>query len=273
VSVGLVLVRVVRVVRADQRDAEILGQAQQIGHDPALDRQPVIHDLGEVVLLAEDVLELGCGRACGVVLPESQPGLDLTGRATRRRDEALAVRLKKLAVHAGLEVLALEARERAQPEEVVHALGALTPHGHVGVGTGTGDVVALLIRGTPCHARLVAAVRPRGDVGLEADDRFHARIVGRVVELEGREGVAVIGDGDGRHAVIGGRLRHRVDLGSTVQHRVLAVHVQVYEGVGCHVFESTSGRRRRHFGMGSTSSLRASATEIGNRGIDRCRGC
>ncbi len=144
VSVCLVLVRIVRVVGADERDVEIFRELQQVAHDAALDGESVIHDLGEVVLFAEDVLEFGSGGARGVILPEAQAGLDLAGRTPGRRDQTLTVLLEQFTVHARLEVITLDARERTQPEQVVHALGALTPHGHVGVGTGSGDVVALL---------------------------------------------------------------------------------------------------------------------------------
>ncbi len=87
--VGLVLMRVVRVVGGDQRDVEVFREPQQIGHHAPLDRQSVVHDLGEVVLLAEQVLELGRGGARGVVLPETQARLDLTGRAAGGRDRPL----------------------------------------------------------------------------------------------------------------------------------------------------------------------------------------
>jgi hypothetical protein len=69
VSVGLVLVRVVRVVGRDERDVEVLREADEVGHHAPLDRQAVVHDLGEVVLLAEDVLELRSGRAAASYCP------------------------------------------------------------------------------------------------------------------------------------------------------------------------------------------------------------
>ena len=125
VTAGVVLVGVVQIVGADQRDAEVLGDPQQIRHHAAFDRQPVIHDLGEVVLFAEELLELRGRRSCGVVLAETQTGLHLARRAAGRGDQALAVFLQQLAVHAGLEVVALDARPRREPEEVVHALGRL----------------------------------------------------------------------------------------------------------------------------------------------------
>ena len=45
--------------------------------------EPVVHDLGEVVLLAEDVLELGGGRARLVVLAEPQARLHLAATGSR----------------------------------------------------------------------------------------------------------------------------------------------------------------------------------------------
>ena len=56
--------------------------------------EAVVHDLGEVVLLAEDVLELGRRGARGVVLAETQARLHLARGASGRRDEALAVGLR-----------------------------------------------------------------------------------------------------------------------------------------------------------------------------------
>ncbi|MDQ0612474.1 hypothetical protein QF046_000115 [Microbacterium sp. W4I4] len=220
-----------------------------------LDREAVVHDLGEVVLPAEDVLELRGRGPRRVVLAEAQARLDLAGRAARGGDQALAVGLQQLAVHARLEVVALEAGERAEPEEIVHPLRRLAPHRHVGVRAGAGDVVALLIRRSPRHTGLVAAVRARGDVRLEADDGFDPCGARRVVELEGREGVAVVGDGDRRHPVIGRGLGHRGDLRGTVQHGVFAVDMQVHEGVGCHA-----------------SSLRGSP-DTGDRCRDSREGC
>ena len=248
VSVGLVLVRVVRVIGRDERDVEVLREADEVGHHAPLDRQAVVHDLGEVVLLAEDVLELRSGRTSGVVLPQAQTCLHLSRRAAGRRDESLAVRLQQLPIHARLEVVPLHARQRAQPEEVVHPLRALAPHRHMGVRARSRDVIALLIGRAPRHSRLVAAVRARRHVRFQPDDGLHTGRLGRVVELERRECVAVVGDGDRRHPILGRGLRHGPDLGRSVEHRVLAVHVQMNEGVGCH-----------------TSSLRRPRTSSGGR--------
>jgi hypothetical protein len=51
----------------------------------------------------------------------------------------------------------------------------------------------------------------------------------------------VVGDRDRRHALILGLFDQRFDARGPVEHRVFAVHVQVYEGVGCHGSRLPSG--------------------------------
>ncbi len=106
-TVRVMLVCVVRVVGREERNIEVFRDPQQVGHHPTLDVETVIHDLGEVVLFAEDVLELRGGRARRIVLAQAQPGLHLAGGASGGRDQALRVGLQKLPVHAGLEVVPL----------------------------------------------------------------------------------------------------------------------------------------------------------------------
>ncbi len=85
------LVHVVQVVGGDQRHAELLGELEQVAHRAPLDLDAVVGDLGEEVLLAEDVLELRRGLARLVVLTEAQAGLHLAADAARGRDDALRV--------------------------------------------------------------------------------------------------------------------------------------------------------------------------------------
>ncbi len=239
VGVRLVGGDVVRVVGGQQRDVQLLGQAQQVLADLLLDGQAVVHQLQEVVLLAEDVL-VGAGRLDGLlVLPEPQPGLHLAGGAAGGGDDAGGVGGDQLAVHPGLHVVALHRRERGEPEEVPQAGGVLRPHGHVGVAAAAGDVLsALAVRagralaaGGPEHLLLVEA-RGRGDVRLDADDRLDAGLGGGVEELVGAEHVAVVTHRDGGHALSLRLGEELAVLRGPVQHRVLRVDVQVREAVG-----------------------------------------
>ncbi len=163
---------VVGVVGGDRWDAEVLAQAEQAFAHPLLDVDPVVHQLEEVVVLAEDRLEVA-GRLAGlVVVTDAQPGLDLARGAPGGGDQALGVLGEELAVGPGLVVEALHRRARGEPEQVVHALGALGEQGHVGVGARAGDVVVPTV--VPADPLLVEARGVGGEVGLHADDRLDA---------------------------------------------------------------------------------------------------
>ena len=87
----VVRVCIVQVVGGDERQVELLRQAQQIGHRATFDIDAVIHHLGEEILGAEDISEVGCGFHRLVVLSEPQSGLHLTAHASGGRDNALRV--------------------------------------------------------------------------------------------------------------------------------------------------------------------------------------
>jgi hypothetical protein len=235
VGLRVLLVRVVQVVGAQQRDAEVLRDGQERRPGLLLDRQAVIHDLGVEVLLAEDVLEVRRRLAGAVLLAGAQPHVDLARGAAGRGDEALAVALQQVAVEPRLAVLALEAGQRGDPEEVVHALRRPGQQRHVRVGSLAAVVpaVALLVEELVAEVER-RTVEPRAGrvVALHADDRLDAGLRGLLVEVVGTEDVAVVGHRQSRHARGGGGRRHLGQLGRAVQHRVLGVDVQVHERIG-----------------------------------------
>ena len=225
----VLLVDVVRVVGRDRRDAEVLAQAQQAVAHPGLDVEPVVHQLEEVVVLAEDRLEV-TGRLAGLlVVADAQPGLHLTGRAAGRGDQAVGVLGQQLAVDPGLVEEPLHRGARGEPEQVVHALGVLGPHRHVRVGARTGDVVVTAV--VPPHPLLVEARGVGRGVGLDADDRLDPGRLRLGPEVVGAEHVAVVGHRDRVHAQLGGALEHVSEAGGAVEHGVLGVHVEVDEPV------------------------------------------
>ena len=240
-GVSLVLGDVVRVIGDQQRNVQPLGQPQQVGSHLLLDRDTMVHQLAEVVLLAEDVLVGGRGLAGFLELPQTQSGLHLTRRTSGGGNDATGVLGHQFAVHAGLHVIALVRGQGGQPEQVVKPLRVLGPHRHVGVPTTSGDVLATLgVRITCVTGGSPEFLDPghtstRGDIGLDTDDRFDQRILVSVVllgdleELVGTEHVAVVGHGDRRHALTSHLGKKLLVAGSTIQHRVLSVSVKVDE--------------------------------------------
>jgi hypothetical protein len=81
----------VQVVGRQQRQLEVLGQPHEVLAGAPLDAVAVVHELGEVVLGAEDVAQLRRGLPGQVVLPQPQACLDLTADAAGGRDQPLAV--------------------------------------------------------------------------------------------------------------------------------------------------------------------------------------
>src|SRR5207244_4102241 len=78
---------------------------------------------------------------------------------------------------------------------------------------------------------LAFAVEPAlgGHVGLAADDRLDAGGGGLLVELDGAEQVAVVGDGHGRHAEGLRFLDQGVNLVGPVEETILSMNVEVDE--------------------------------------------
>ena len=196
---------VVGVVGGQQRDLQVLGQPQQAVADPVLDVEAVVHQLEEVVLPAEDVLEVGGGLAGGVVVAVAQVHLHLARGAAGGADDAAAVLGEQLAVHPRVLEEAVAPGAGGEPEQVVHALGGLREQRHVGVGAAVGDVVGAAA--VEVDALALEAGDVGREVGLDADDRLDPGRLGLRVELVGAEHVAVVGHRDRRHPQLGGPLR------------------------------------------------------------------
>ena len=231
VIVGGVAGDVVAVVGGQRPDAELAANLEQPVPDPAFDGQPVVHQLQEVVVRAEDLAPPRGRLERLAIVAEAQPGLHLAGGAAGGGDDALGVLGDDLGVHPRpLAQLTLERGPRREPEQVAQTDGVLGHHRQVGVGTAAGDVVALLARVTPQDAPGVET-GSGSHVRLDADDRFDADLGGRVVELAGTEHVSVVGHADGGHLQALGLGEQGGDLRRTVQHRVLGVVVQVHEAI------------------------------------------
>ncbi|CAB4851354.1 unannotated protein [freshwater metagenome] len=251
VGVSVTGVDVVEIVGGQQWDVEASGDAQEIVAVAALDAEPVVHQLAEVVVLAEDVPEVrGCGERA-IVVARLQPAVDLARGASGRADDSLAVGLEQVAVDPGLAVEALKARQAREAEQVVQTLGCLGPHGHMGVRLTTlGGALAVLtgalviaapeVEGCPLESAL------RGVVALHADDRLDPGFFATLVEVIGAVEVSVVAHREGRHLQSGGLAEQVAQAGGTVEHGVLGVHVEVHEVLARHSCRTPShGSRAR----------------------------
>ena len=228
-----------QVVGGHQGQLEGARDAQEVLAVAALDAEAVVHELAEVVARPEDVAVVGGGGERAVVVARLQPAVDLAGRAAGGADDPPAVGLEEIAVHAGLAVEALEARQAGEPEQVVQALVVLRPQGHVGVGlpplAGALAVLARALVVAPAEVeRRALEAALRGVVALDADDRLHAGRGAALVEVVGAVEVAVVGHRECRHAEARGLREQVAEAGRAVEHGVLGVHVQVHERVARH---------------------------------------
>ena len=214
----VVLVRVVAVVRREQRRLELARDVEQRADDAHVVVDAVVLQLDEEVVAAEDVLEARRGFERGLVLVAGEDELrHEAAEASGRRGDALVVALEQLPVAAGLVVVAVEVRGARDLDEVAVALVRLGEHREVE------DLVLGPLR--PVEARRV------GEVALHAEHRLDARVARRLYIGSDAVHVAVVGDAD-RGLTVGRDGRDDLaDPRRTVEHRVLGVEVQVDERI------------------------------------------
>ena len=193
VRLRVAAVHVVCIGGGDERDALALGQLGQPGVHLQLLGHAVRLHLEEEAAGLEDVAVLAGGGAGAVHVALVGEARDLAAQAGGEADEPLRVLAEQRLVDAGVVVEPLGVGHGGEVAEVGPALGVL----------GQQDEVA---------AHPLAAVLPSlgaGDVGLHAQDGLHPGRLGRLVEVDGAEEVAVVGDGHGVHAP----LLHRPESG------------------------------------------------------------
>jgi hypothetical protein len=117
-------------------------------------------------------------------------------------------------VDTGLVVEAVEERARGELDQIAEP-GRVARQEH--------QVVAARAR------RIAVGVAGRSHVGLDADDRLDAALLGLLVELDRAEEVAVVGQRQRRHPGRLGGVQDVTDPIGAVEQAVLAVKVEVDE--------------------------------------------
>ena len=214
---GLRAVDVVQVVRGDQRQADLRGEAEELLGQAPLLGQAVVLDLEEEVPGAEDVaVRAGQASSRLPVLDLERPG-DLAVEAGAEADQALGVLREVVPVDARLVVVAVEVRVGDDAAEVPIARPVLGQEDQV---EGLGVRLALAVG----HG-------PPGDVRLDADDRLDAALLAGLVERDRAVEGAVVGQGEAVEAERAGLADEVVDPPQPVEQAELRVDVQVGEVV------------------------------------------
>ena len=230
VRLVVLAVHVVRVVGGDQRGADLAGDLDELRVRVALGLQPVVLQLDEQVVLAEDLLQPPGLVERALLVALQQRLQHVPAEAAGGGDQPVVVAPEQLPVHPRLVVVALHERQAGQLDEVAIAL--------IGLGQQR-EVVVELLAALGVAAGVVDAAAPRrtlaailvGHVRLGADDRLHALGAALLEELEHPVHVAVIGDAERRLAVGDGLGDEIVEARCAVQHRELGVDVEVGERI------------------------------------------
>ena len=218
VRFGVLLGRVVAVVRCEQRRLQPPGDVEQRADDLGVVFLAVVLELDEEPVASEDVLEARRRRERGGFVALQDQLRDEATEATRRGGDPLVVGLEQLPVGTRLVVVAVEVGVARDLDQVAVTLLGLGEQGEVE------DLVLAALR--PVEARRVR------EVALHAEHGLDPGVAGGLVQLERAVHVPVVGDPDCGLPVGGGRRHHLADPRRPVEHRVLGVEVQMDEGVG-----------------------------------------
>ena len=232
----VVLVEEVDIVRGDHADVELLGELEHtfrherlaiphalgLGVHLGMQHAAMLHHLQREVI-SKKILEPARDALGLVHAPIDDRARNLAREAGAGNVQPLVVFFKQFVVDAGLVVEAVDVRLGDKTHEVVVAHKILRVQAKV-------EAVAL-------DALAVVAfddVRLAAEDGLDVNPRqvaIHLLLLGAafVVErLQGKE-VAVVGDGQGRHAQLPRTLDERDDLALAVQQRIGGVDMQMDE--------------------------------------------
>ena len=215
VALGVLRPQVVGVVGADQRDARLLMDAEQIPVHQRLLGDTVILQLQIEVILPEDLLHGQGVLLSPVVVAVYQSLGDLPGQTGRQGDEALAVLAQQVQIDAGLDVKALHKCLTHHVRQVPVARLVFTQQHQM---PGLGVIFMNFVE--PGAA---------GHIHLAPDDRMDALCFAGPVEVDGSVHDPVVGDGHRRLAHFPDAGRKVPDAAGTVQQAVFRMHMKMHK--------------------------------------------
>ena len=203
------------VVGHHQRQARILGKAQDAAVDLLLLRQAVILQLQEKTTLAEDLRQLQCIGLGALVVSCPQSAGNPASQTGRQGDQALGMLPQQVQIHTGLDIKTVQKALGDQIAEVFiarlvfaqqHQVLGLVVHAVDPVGHGAGR-----------------------HIDLAADDGLDARRLGRAVKVNDAVHDAVVRDRHGGLSQLGSPLDKLPDAAGAVEQAVFRMHMKVYK--------------------------------------------
>ncbi len=217
VRVVLLAPDIVQVVGHDDVEPDLFAQLDQLGVERQLLGHTVVHHLEVETLPAEEV-PVEAGRLARQVPVVHLERLGyLTAQAGGATDQAFGVLRQDLVIDAGLVVVALEMGVCDEAAEILVASPILGKQEEV---EGLAVRLALLVS----HA-------PAGHVRLDANDRLHALCGDGLREGHRPVERAVVGDGHGVEAELGGLVGDVVYAAEPVEQAELGMDVEMDEVV------------------------------------------
>ena len=186
----------------------------------------VLHHL-EVVILPEHALMPAQSLAGGFHVAVHNVAGQLARQARGAADQVLVILLDDFVRDARLVVHAVDMPFRADLHQVLVSCVVLGQEGQVVVFAMVVVLEPMVV--VPCHIDFAA------DDGLDQGLLVLSQIrlvVGEFEELLHAVHIAVVGDGQGGHAQLPGAGEQFLDVGQTVENRILRMDVKVYEGHG-----------------------------------------
>ena len=242
-------------VRRHQRQIVGVGEVEQFLLDALLGFLAMAHQL-DIEPAGKQRRKLAQRGLSRVVLPFCQQPPDAPRRSAGQRDEAVAMAVQQ--THGHLRRIAGRGFQKGPADQyqqiAIAGLGLHQQH----------KLVGLRLRHRPVDDGAVPLLFPRNGE-LAANDRLHARILGRQGEFQCAEQVAGIGDRHRRHPLAAAEIDQLLDLDGAFGQRVGRMDAEMDEiGVGHgrmipQVAGNVRGGNYDFAGLVSASSMSGSA--------------
>ncbi len=221
------VMQIVAIVRSDQGDAGFFRQADQVFVHALLDFQALVLNFKEEVALAEYVPQ-----AIGILAGEIELFIhhgfsDRAAQAGGKGYQSFAVLGEQVQIDAWLVIKTFQKSGGDQLDQVVIALEIFAEQNQVVAAAGTGlHFSAITVRDLRRFlSAFVAAAF--GDVDFAADDGLDVALRSFIEKVRGREQIAVIRDGHGRHLLARGFVEKFGSFARAVQKAEIRMNVEM----------------------------------------------